>query len=47
MLLEYGADVNITDKRGLNALDFAKANFANLPQNDVEILIALVTPNKT
>ena len=45
VLLAYQADVDIADSKGFKALDFAKANFANLPQGDVDRLIKLLSQN--
>lgn len=46
LLLEYQADVDIADKKEFKALDFAKANVANLSQSEVEILIKLLNSRK-
>lgn len=39
LLLNSKADVNAQDERGFTALDFAKGNFARLPQDKVDEII--------
>ncbi len=42
LLLSHHANVNAQDKRGFTALDFAKANTPNLPQNEIDKMIELL-----
>lgn len=42
LLLNHHANVNAQDKRGFTALDFAKANAGNLPQDELTKMIELL-----
>lgn len=42
LLLNAKADVNAQDKRGFTALDFARVNVANLPQDEIDKLAELL-----